>query len=492
MEDKRTPPESPKIPSEPQKERPSFQRVRKPIVTPSIANEISSHDGVSENSQAAKVPSPPSMPRSSNSRSNPRKSKVSINTNPMDDPELSAIGAMSSLSNQKPQNSLSPLSVTDIARASVMEIYPESKPFYDILCEKVTREFVSQHPSELSLEVQKQINTLCFGITMAIAEFKDRILEDPLNLCRSANKSTLWTEKRHLEIKELQKFIKPYFDVINSLISHDFQTSESSKNLYSSQVGRNQAAQLGPILEMTPFGKILESKEVHAALKESFGPNAFRPSPETKQVYKEVNGEIVSIDKDSAEDLRTSESMSFTIDSDTAVVIGVWEAVSSSFAQGTVEKVNIYVPFGINSNSVVWNHELAEIRKNHANENIFIHTLNNPEEYHRLDAIHKEKKQALQIATDNHATSDILFSLRLEVREAQKSVTDYLNETQHWEEASIDKSNVKMITRTKEEVPLQTVKKYAQRMREMRDQVKVQEGMDQSLETPVKKESGPD
>ncbi len=290
---------------------------------------------------------------------------------------------------------ISPASITELQESrSSSPLSPEIKPFYDVLYAKIIRNLIKNTRYEDVSQAEKtEIAAMCVEITLAIAHFQEIMQEDPATYCRSAEGMILWTEKRHLEIKKLQTNIKPHFDRINQLLTQKNHHDSPIKQLYSSPTGRQQAAKYGDILETTPFGKILESTSIHTMLKRCFGPNAFTPAPNTsKAIYKEVDGEINRIKKNSPRDLLTNQSVEFTTDVDTAVVIGVWEAVSSSYAQETANEAHIYVPFGIGANTVAWNHEIPELRKNFSDKNIIIHTLRSPETYAAFKTEYESKQ----------------------------------------------------------------------------------------------------
>ncbi len=370
----------------------------------------------------------------------------------------------------------SPTGVAELADSLAPPLLSvDIKPFFDALKTQTTEELLkTQGVSELSSADRETIVRICAEITNAIYQFKEVLVQDPINLCRVAKNMVLWTEKRHQEIKKLQAKIMPYFDEVNQLLSEevDEHLNPSAKNLYSSSSGRNLAAQHGTILEMTPFGKILESRSISAKLKECFGPHAFTRLSHSKETHKEISGEIKNIQIGSAEDILTNQSIGFTVDIDTSVVIGVWEAVSSSYANSATGRINIYVPFGIGANSVVWNHELSEIRKHHQSENIFIHNLIDPHAYLSLQRNYKIAQKEANIAIKQHKSVPEILALQAESVQAKKDMDDFINNPKHWEEAEIDQSNVKIITRDRTAVSLKTIKTYITVMRELRSNAK--------------------
>lgn len=356
----------------------------------------------------------------------------------------------------------SPTSVADMEKNSLQtQLPPGTEPFYEALRTYVLKEFIKNN--KLDVITDKNIATIdhiCLEITLAIDTFKNTLNNDPTNLCRSYAGTILWTEERHEEIKKLQDAIKPHFDAINNFLN--INKVQSSRNLYSSPVGRSKAAQEGTILEATPFGKILESPQICSALKQCFGKTAFSTTQGPKQYFQEINGETQELSMVNEK----SDAVCFTVDVDTAVVLGIWEATSSSYAQDQAEIVNIYVPFGISTSSVVWNHELNEIRQNHDDEQIIIHTLRNPEEYHQLQAQYVEyETKYLALKSHEDMPSEIVFYAKVEKEDAKKAMDDYLNQSHNWESAPIHQSLIKIKSSKEKSVSLATIKKFVQKLR---------------------------
>ena len=435
-------PKETNVPTRPKGEKPSFVRHRGSI-----------------NLSQARAPNRP-----------PAASAPVRHINPIIIPNVDAKDETSILSNQNdsPQfTPISPVSITQLYEDQTSPLPADITPFYQVLRAKVMQKLQKIKEFEVISEAESsEVSLICSEITRAIAEFKAIMQQDPTTFCRSSEGIILWTQQRHLAIKGLQNKIKPHFDRINQLLSQEEAMASPTKQLYSSPIGRRAASTKGQILESTPFGKILESTGINSMLKSCFGPTAFSSQSPSQTIYKEINGEIIEMQKGSVLDSQTQSSVPFTTNIDTAVVIGIWEAVSSSYAQASAEVAHIYVPFGIGANTVMWNHELPELRKNFTDEHIIIHTLSSPETYAELQRDFETKQQALKTAQANALMpSDVLFSLRLDQEDAQKKRDDYLNESKNWQHESFDKSHIQIVTRDKTHIPLQTMKKFVKKLR---------------------------
>ncbi len=451
-------------PSRPLREKPSATRPRRNVVPSVVTDQTRPLEYTS-----ASIVTPPH-----HSSKSPLALRAKIRPiNPIViDTDLGAASETRTLTKQTGLHQFRPISPDSVAELQESSfdslLSTEIKPFYDVLYAKIISKLTKNSGYEEASQAEKdEISTMCLEITLAIAHFQQTLLQDPATYCRSAEGMTLWTEKRYLEIKKLQTKIKPHFDRINQLLTEDEYRASTTKQLYSSQTGRKEASRHGGILETTPFGKILESTSIHTTLKQCFGPKAFAPETTgSKNIYKEINGEITRIDINTPRELLENPSVAFTTDEDTAVVIGIWEAVSSSYAQESANEAHIYVPFGIGANTVAWNHEIPELREHFSDENIIIHTLKSPEAYAALKDEYEKKKSVYATSQSNeHIPSDIIFSLRMDRDDAQIKMDNYLNEAKNWTHATFDKSHVNIVTRDKTEVSLQSMKKYVRKLR---------------------------
>ena len=432
------------VPSRPQQAKPSKSRAPRPglsIYTEEIPPETIEKSNSTNNSNLSnKTPTPPTEPLKSK-RPFQRKSETKINTT----------------------DKGSPTSVADLETDFLEKtISYEAQPFYDALLLAILKKFTRKYSEEhLTEQIIATINQTCLEITKAIESFKASLKNDPTSLCRSCEMSILWTDARYKQIKKLQNAIKPHIDIINNLLDVE-ASSPRARSLYSSPVGRKQAAQTGTFLEGTPFGKILESAQVSTALKQCFGPTAFSTKTEPLQYFQEVDGKVEELPHEPVK----SEMVCFNTDVDTAVVLGVWEATSSAYAQDHAEMVNIYVPFGIATSSVVWNHELNEVRKKHSDDQIIIHTLRNPAEYQQLSEQYKACEATyLSLKSVENMPSEIVFNARNEMELAKQAMDDYLNQPPNWENAPINSSSIKIGSPKEKGVALKTIKRFVQKLR---------------------------
>lgn len=145
-----------------------------------------------------------------------------------------------------------------------------------------------------------------------------------------------WDSKRQHIITALSVQFRTIFDPIKAI-------EPKAKSAFWSGLGRKGAEAFGLNLEKTIAGSMLEWSNNH--LIELIAPHAF------------TTADVI----------------------DTTTMIGIWQAMSDTYAHNTTENTNVYLFNGqSNSQSVFWNVELNRLRilqQQQTIKKIFIHTL---------------------------------------------------------------------------------------------------------------------
>jgi hypothetical protein len=245
-----------------------------------------------------------------------------------------------------------------------------------------------------------------------------------------------WTPSRQALIDKLASKFDEILKPIGGI-------TPGERAAFWSQQGKVQAQRAGVNLESTVAGYLLE--QIGNELTSTFTPSAYKSSP-------------------------TKEEESLELDSplSTATNIGIWNAISKVYAQGTEGDTHVYLVDGSTSyQSVFWNTELQELRLMQQRgeiKEIYLHTLKKDKltEYESLNAdktamvaAHKEQyqTQVQQLSASGMREPDkeaILAGTKAVQKDREQALAQkaqkILEDPNSWEKAPLADSKLKIKT----------------------------------------------
>lgn len=302
---------------------------------------------------------------------------------------------------------------------------------------------LSQKITESGLIVTKEaIEKIANDFTDALIDFKMDIALDENNMMILKGE-VAWAPSRERSINAFSTKLNEIFKPIGGI-------TPGEKSAFWSREGKVQAQLAGENLEKTIVGFLLE--KIDNELTSTFTPKA----------HKDLSrGNDDFLDKPIIQSIKESPLS-------IATKMGLWNAVSKLYAQGTKGDAHIYLIDGSTSaQSVFWNTELQELqlKKQHGEiKDIFLHTLKEDKltEYRSLFAEKKtmtekyaqEYEQQKTTLADKKipktAADPILASIaasqEADVQILYKKTQAILTDPTNWKQSLLNKSNLKVQT----------------------------------------------
>lgn len=189
----------------------------------------------------------------------------------------------------------------------------------------------------------------------AIIDFKLKIAADETSMI-IVKGEVAWSPSRDRLISVMSSKLDEIFKPIGGI-------HPGEQAAFWSQQGKVQAQLAGQNLESTIAGFLLE--QIGNELNSTFTPNAYKTTT-TKQENEFL-------------DIKTIKDSVIESPLSTATNIGIWNAISKLYAQGTEGDTHVYLVDGSTSyQSVFWNTELQQLRlmqRSGEIKEIFLHTL---------------------------------------------------------------------------------------------------------------------